>query len=83
MTTVQRPRLAIQGCSAFILLEEVGSQAGNFSSFLPWLVQSAVSGLGSLTGGKQQQLQEERMAAIGDPAYRRETFGDKVCLLCW
>eukprot|EP00775_Hariotina_reticulata_P002610 gene2610-2912_t len=40
--------------------------------------QSAGSGLGSLTGGEQQHLQEERMSAIGDPAYRRDTLGDKV-----
>lgn len=25
-----------------------------------------------------QRLQEKRMAAIGDPAFKRETLGDKV-----
>lgn len=26
-----------------------------------------------------QELQEKRMAAIGDPAHKRGTLGDKVC----
>lgn len=31
---------------------------------------------------RAQELQEERMAAIGDPAHKRDTLGDKVSGVC-